>query len=154
MAKNKGDISRKNLELHGVFYDDNLYRPPSILLPEHVDAVREILLSFHGTVPGGGWKETLQQEANQYVSDGHHDIGPEALLPPDTAFVSTENYEVDLNDRSSEWRMAYESLKSCKKVAKVACSLGPDSEDGWVHFWRSYTFTVASEKAREQPGFQ
>ncbi|CAO2657104.1 Nn.00g032300.m01.CDS01 [Neocucurbitaria sp. VM-36] len=151
--KNVGDISRKNLESHGVYYDEELYHPPYIL-PEHVDVVREILLSFSGTVPRGGWEETLRQEALQYVSnEKNYKLGPEAVLPPNTSLVSTEDYEADLNDRSPEWRVAYENLKSCRKVAKIACNLGPDSEDGWVHFWRSHTFTVASEKAREQPGF-
>ncbi|KAF2818062.1 hypothetical protein CC86DRAFT_461261 [Ophiobolus disseminans] len=151
--KDKGDISRKNLESHGIYYDETQYRPPYII-PEHVDAVREILLLFSGTVPSGGWEETLRQEAQQYVSNKkNYEIRPETLLPPDTSLVLIEDYEADLNDRSPEWRAAHENLKSCKKVAKIACSLGPDSEEGWVHFWRSYTFTIASEKAREQPGF-
>jgi hypothetical protein len=154
LSKKKANISRKNLESHGVYYIEDLYRPPYILLPEHVDAVREVLLSFNGTVPGGGWIKTLRLEAQEYLSDQDHDIGPEALLPPDNSMISTEHYETDLNDRSPEWLLAYENMKSCRKVAKIARGLGRESENGWVDFWCSHTFNTASKKAREQPGFQ
>jgi hypothetical protein len=153
LGKNKGDISRKNLGLHGVYYDEDLYRSPCIL-PEYVDAVREILLSFNRIVPEGSWRESFRREAEQYVPDKNHEHGPETLLPPDDSLIPTEHYEAELNDWSPEWLLARENLKDCKDVAKIACGLENNAEGGWMNFWRHHTFTIASEKAHKQPGFQ
>jgi hypothetical protein len=79
--KSKGDISPENLQSHGIFYDTE----PSYILPEHIDAVREILLSFKGTL-SDNWTGTLQKEAKQYGSEG---LSPEALQPPESALVPT-----------------------------------------------------------------
>jgi hypothetical protein len=146
----KRDISRKNLENHGIYYDDETYRTPYIL-PEHVDAVREILLSFEDLVPAGGWQTTLQEEAKKYEEGS---VAPQALHPPPSSVVPLKSYELDRNERSPKWIAAFQNLESCEKVAETARNLKADSEDGWVLFWRSNTFTVVSEKAREQPGFQ
>jgi hypothetical protein len=45
-------------------------------------------------------------------------------------------------------------MKNCAKVEEIARQQETESEEGWVHFWRSHTFTIVSEKARDQPGFQ
>jgi hypothetical protein len=148
--KVKRDISRENLEKHGIYYDDELYRTPYIL-PDYVDAVRETLLSFEDLVPAGGWQKTLQEEAKQYE---HGSVAPQALHPPASSIVPLKSYELDRNERSPEWTAAFQNLRSCEKVAEMARKLEADSEEGWVLFWRSNTFTVVSEKAREQPGFQ
>jgi hypothetical protein len=147
--KSKGDISPQNLQSHGIYYDAEIYEP-SYILPEHVDAVREILLSFKGTL-SDNWISTLQREAKEYGSEG---LSPEALQPPESALVPTQEYEADLNDRNPEWLAAHTNMKSCAKVAEIARQQEKESEEGWVHFWRSHTFTIASEKARDQPGFQ
>jgi hypothetical protein len=148
--KVKRNISRNNLENHGIYYDDEFYRTPYIL-PEHVDAVREMLLSFEDLVPAGGWQTTLQEEAKKYENSS---VAPQALHPPVSSVVLCKSYELDRNERSPKWIAAFQNLESCEQVAETARNLKADSEDGWVLFWRSNTFTVASEKAREQPGFQ
>ncbi|KAH8725392.1 hypothetical protein GQ44DRAFT_707019 [Phaeosphaeriaceae sp. PMI808] len=148
--KTKRDISRQTLESHGVFYNADVYSPPYIL-PEHVDAVRETLLSFEGIIPEGGWIETLLGEVKKYGSDG---IGIEASLPLDISFVPIEAYEAHSQEKSPQWHAAFENLKSCRKIAEIARELRADSEDGWMHFWRSHSFTLVSSRARDQPGFQ
>jgi hypothetical protein len=166
--KVKRSITRQNLEKHGVYYHPEVEQP-SFDLPEHVDAVREILLTFDNTVPKGallfkaGWEATLQDEAYEYEqkrlnsktaeSISADDIG-EALSPPPSAVVPIRHHEADRNDRSLAWRTAENNMKSCHEVATRAGQLGADAEEGWTQFWRRHTFTITSEKAREQPGFQ
>jgi hypothetical protein len=148
---NKRRISRKNLETHGIYYTDNVYCPPNILLPEHVDAVRETLLSFENIVPEGGWQKTLQKEVEMLACD---DIAPQALYPPASSLVLLESHETDRNEKSPQWNAAYEELMVCREIAIKAQQMAADSEDGWANFWRRNTFTLVSEKARDQPGFQ
>jgi hypothetical protein len=150
-SKPKKDISQTNLNYHNIFYDADLFRPPCIL-PGHVDAVRETLLSFENIVPGGtGWTETFQDELARY--EPRH-ISPESALPPDASFIPVAGYEKDLNERSPQWHTAHDNMKSCEEVAKTAWKLENDMEDGWTNFWRQSTFTVVSETTKNQPGFQ
>jgi hypothetical protein len=154
--KVEGDISRKNLGEHGVFYNESVYLS-QYDIPEHVDAVREILLSFESTVPQGGWETTLQEEAAKYKTNQDH--GPEevievALLPPELSLVPVKHHEIDREDRSPEWRAAVENLRNCEKVAELARHLDAHAENGWQGFWERHTFTVANEKVHNHPGHQ
>jgi hypothetical protein len=64
--KKKAGNSWKNLVLRGVFYNVEAHQH-SFILPEHVDTVREILLSSKGTWPEERWRDTIQEEIKQYV---------------------------------------------------------------------------------------
>ncbi|KAH7075071.1 hypothetical protein FB567DRAFT_536111 [Paraphoma chrysanthemicola] len=149
-SKPKKDISRKNLNHHNIFYDKEvLWRP--CILPGHVDAVRETLLSFDNIVPGGyGWEGTFEDE---YMEHKPRDISPDSAQPPDTSFIPVAKYEKELSERSPQWRTAHANMKSCVEVAKSARKLKADMEDGWTNFWRLNTFTVVSETTKHQPGF-
>jgi hypothetical protein len=150
-SRPRKEISKKNLNHHNIFYDADVFQPPCIL-PGHVDAVRETLLSFDNIVPGGnGWKKTFQDE---HVKHKHRGISLESALPPDASFIPVAGYEEDLNERSPQWRTAYDNMKSCVEVANSARKLEADMEDGWTNFWRLNTFTVVSETTKHQPGFQ
>ena len=49
-----GDISRLNLRLHGIHYEPEVYRVHDAsqqALLDHIDAVREGVLSFESTIP-------------------------------------------------------------------------------------------------------
>jgi len=149
-SQRKGDISRNNLQKHGIYYyEEVLY--PYLELPEHVEAVREILLSIEVNVPDGGWGDTLREEPEVYR---YHELHPEALNPPDSPSIITTAHEKGLGIRSPEWHAAYEDLESSEKVAKLARGLEADSEEGWVHFWRSNIFTIVGDRTHNQPGFQ
>jgi hypothetical protein len=150
-SKQKKSISQPNLNHHNIFYDADVFRPPCIL-PGHVDAVREALLCFDNIVPGGnGWKKTFQDEHTKHEP---RNINLHSALPPDASFIPVAGYEEELNERSPQWRIAYDNMKSCVEVAKSARKLEADMEDGWTNFWRSNTFTVVSETTKHQPGFQ
>jgi hypothetical protein len=151
--KSKKNITRKNLANHNIFYDADVCRPPCVL-PGHVDAVREALLSFNNIVPGGkGWKKTFQDELNE-----HKDLisleSADSALPPDASFIPVAGYQEDLNERSPQWHTAHINMKSCVEVTQSAWELEADMEDGWTYFWRQNTFTVVSETTKSQPGFQ
>ena len=148
--KKKRDISRENLEAHRIFYNDQV-ECSSRNLPEHVDAVRETLLSFENIVPSGRWQTTLRKEAEKY---GSEQICAEALHPTAFSLVLLESHEVDRPRNNPLWNRAFENLCDCQEVAKEAQGLSIDAEDGWTLFWRNNTFTLASQKARKHPGFQ
>ena len=155
-SKAKGNISRKNLEEHGVFYDETVSRS-HYNIPEHVDAVREILLSFESIIPQVGWEKTLQTEAAEYETNPEY--GPEeviegALRHPKSSLIPVKHHETDRIDRSPEWRDAFENLKSCEKVAELARRLDAAAENGWQGFWERHTFTVASEMVYNHPAHQ
>jgi hypothetical protein len=151
--KLKKNITRKNLANHNILYDTDVYRPPS-LLPGHVDAVREALLSFDNIVPGGkGWKMTFEDELKEHKD--HISLeSADSALPPDAFFIPVAGYQEELNERSTQWHTAHTNMKSCVEVTKSARKLEADMEDGWTNFWRQNTFTVVSEKTKDQPGFQ
>ena len=154
--KVKGNISRSNLGEHGVFYDEAVF-DFQYNIPEHVKAVREILLSFESTIPQGGWETTLETEAKEYESKpgyGPEEVIARALRPPKSSMVPIKHHEIDRNDRSPEWRDAFENLKSCEKVAELARCLNADAENGWQGFWERHTFKVASEIVHNHPGHQ
>lgn len=154
--KVKGNILRKNLGEHGIFYDEAVYRF-QYNIPKHVEAVREILLSFESTVPQGGWETTLEVEAKKYETNTEckpEEVIEEALRPPESSLVPVKHHEIDRNDRSPEWRDTFENLKSCEKVAELARGLNANAENGWQGFWERYTFTVASEIVHNHPGHQ
>ena len=73
------NISRDNLARHGIHYDANVYRAndaniPSTAqaLPDHIDAVREGLLSMQKILPDD-CDATLRKERVEY---GSVQIGP------------------------------------------------------------------------------
>jgi hypothetical protein len=73
MTKNKSNrsITRSNLGNHGIYYDDE----GLFILPAHVQVVRDILLSFEGVIPDGGWEETSVKEESKYSLE---DVAKEA----------------------------------------------------------------------------
>ncbi|KAF1359057.1 hypothetical protein EJ07DRAFT_156417 [Lizonia empirigonia] len=148
--ESKREITPQNLEAHNIYFDPETLRPP-YKLPEYVDVVRETLLTFVNIVPEGGWQETLQREADKCDSN---DVDFQALHPPASSLVPVTPHELDKNIKSPQWDAAYENLKSCGLVAVEAERLYRAAESGWDLFWRSKTFTVVDEKARELPGFQ
>jgi hypothetical protein len=77
MTKNKSkrSITRNNLGNHGIYYDDN----GLFILPAHVQVVRDMLLSFEGIIPDGGWEKTLPKEESKYTLE---DVAKEAQNPP------------------------------------------------------------------------
>ncbi|OAL50254.1 hypothetical protein IQ07DRAFT_680569 [Pyrenochaeta sp. DS3sAY3a] len=172
-------ISRKNLESHEIFYDEEVHRR-TYPLPKHVDAVREILLSFDAILPGGGWKKTLDKELEKEKAFQkkrkqkqlsrkkpeeedtlHKDleqckpggIPRMTLQPPRSSWIPIASHEKDSNSPSPRWHAAYANLKECLELSKTAQSLELDAEDEWALFWRSKIFEVVSSKTRDEPGF-
>ncbi|KAF2187554.1 hypothetical protein K469DRAFT_748837 [Zopfia rhizophila CBS 207.26] len=161
MAKDdsKKDITRKNLKLHSIYYDEKVYhgydepaqRDGCYTLPDHVDAVREALLTFEGIVPQGGWEDHLHDEFMEY---GSENIGPAwNLQPPTSAIVCQKKYQRDLRKPGAEWQAAYDILEDYLKVAKVARASLAEAEGGWKHFWRSKMFRISNDEACIQPGY-
>lgn len=154
----KKNITRQNLQLHGIHYDAEVYNgndgPTSSIraftLPDHVDAVREILLTFSGIIPPEEWVAHLQEEFVQY---GSQDIGPSSnLQPPDSAIVRLKTYET--RDTSMVYKDAFAKLKMHEEAAEEARTLLTNLEPGWQTFWREQVFKTASKDARMQPGFR
>jgi hypothetical protein len=153
----KKDISRFNLQLHGIYYEPEVYQVHDVFtqstiptLPDHVDAVREALLSFESTIPEV-WEKDLREEFAEF---GRTDIGPAwNLHPQSSAFIRGKHYERDLREHSADWKTAHENLLRFEKVAKRARGLLKDLETGWNLFWRSEIFTLYSDETRSQPGF-
>lgn len=152
--QDKGDISPQNLQLHGIYYDDNLQRT----LPKHVDAVKKILLSFDKILPGGDWSETLQTERLAYESgmksNDHPAISGTMIEPNPEYWIPVKPHEKDANLRSETWKKAYSHLEYCESIAQRAQGLKNDSEDGWTNFWRRDTFLLETDSFLDQPGFQ
>ncbi|KAF1940462.1 hypothetical protein EJ02DRAFT_513093 [Clathrospora elynae] len=154
----KGDISRRNLQRHGIRYEEHVYQVPDVStqstsrpLPDHVDAVREALLSFEGTL-AEEWKKDLREELDNFKDPD--DLGPTwTHLPPDAAFIRVHHYERAFQERNTENNIAHENLKWSQEIAICARQLLEEPEPEWNHFWRTKVFLQFDDKARKQSGF-
>ncbi len=158
--KEKPNITRKNLELHEIYYNDEFDRLQFHKLPEHVDIVRETLLSFDACLPGsirltGGYKQTLHQEftLHKRANNLANNLGLD-IQPPDKAWIKPQPHESMREDRTPEWNAAKIDLDQCVKVATYVRRLKAESENTWNTFWQANIFTKTSERFRELPGFQ
>ena len=150
-SKTERKLSRSILESHGIFYDPKLYCFRDITLPDHVDAVKEMLLSFEKILPDGSWKIFLEQELQQYGSD---EFNHESLQPQASSWITSKVYETEFKPPNGERKIAHKNLLHCEKIAVKARRLDTSSENSWEKFWRETTFTHESEKSRERPGYQ
>ena len=154
----EGDISRTALRNCGIRYDENVYQVPhassrstSRSLPDHVDAVREALLSFESIIPEE-WKQDLSQELDEFKDANN--LGPAwAHKPQTTTFIHVQHNERAFQERSAEHIIAHENLKWSHKTAKRARQLLEESEAEWSFFWRSEVFLLFSDEARKQSTF-
>ncbi|KAF1845079.1 uncharacterized protein K460DRAFT_365983 [Cucurbitaria berberidis CBS 394.84] len=158
--KEKKDITRETLRLHDIHYDEEVYRgrdeltltqrPDAVILPDHVEAVREALLTFEGLVPHN-WERHLLDE---FVEHGSEGIGPSwNLQPPGSAIIPKKAYEFGLRSSDFSWAPAHNALKDDEKLAETARQMLADAESGWKLFWRSKLFRNFSDEACKQPGF-
>lgn len=153
-----GNINRLTLRCHGIQYEADVYQVPDIFaqptsspLPDHVDAVREALLSFENTVPEE-WKEDLQDELAKY-KDG--DLGPTwSHYPQDADFIPLRHNERKFQKRSAEHVTAHNNMIRFQEIAKRAGQLLQEPEPEWSFFWRSEVFLLFNDEARKQSSFQ
>lgn len=154
----KEGISRENLELHRIFYHPCVYQVPytcgqatKFALPEHVDAVRDALLSFDKIIPED-WEEHLYEN---FAHFGSKAPGPAwTHQPPESAFIPLKTYERNRPERSIEWTKADKNLKGFEVLAKYAQGLLQDAESEWDRFWRSRIFMSFTDEAYGQNGHQ
>ncbi|KAH7078108.1 hypothetical protein BKA63DRAFT_602099 [Paraphoma chrysanthemicola] len=142
------DISRSNLEIHGITFDTRIFpihesqkQSATRSLPEHIAAVGEALLTFENIIPQG-WERHLEKEATTFNNES-----PDL---PGSAFVSEEQFEIDLGEHSQEWLLAHQNLKYCNKVAKDAQKLIGNQEPEWSLFWRNEVFVLFNTQIRKQ----
>jgi hypothetical protein len=153
-----GNINRLTLRCHDIQYEEDVYQAPDIFaqptyrsLPDHVDAVREALLSFENTVPEE-WKEDLHDELAKFKDA---DLGPTwTHYPQDVDFISLQHNERNFQERSEEHITAHKNLKWFQEIAKRARQLFKEPEPEWSFFWRSEVFLLFNDEARKQSGFQ
>jgi hypothetical protein len=146
------DISRVNLIRHEIYYQPDVYhanpeniQPTIHALPDHIDAVRDGLLSMEKILPED-CDATLREEV---TNRGSVDIGPDWCLHPQrSAFIRGKHHERVLQQSAS-----HDNLRFCEQVAERAQEILEDSEDEWTFFWRSEIFRLFSDEAREQSGF-
>lgn len=146
----KGDISKDNLERHGIIYDEKVYtrnqEDPKASdsqdsnLPDHVDALREALLAFAGIIPED-WKEIFDDEFEQY---GRVIDEKEYLLPPAEAYFTPLRYE--LRNPTPRSTAAHENNERCEKIAIAARKRAKEAEAGWTHFLRKKIFRDFDEE--------
>ncbi|KAH7395366.1 hypothetical protein DE146DRAFT_659883 [Phaeosphaeria sp. MPI-PUGE-AT-0046c] len=152
-----GNISRQTLRCHEIHYEEDVYQAPDIptqpthpSLPDHVDAVREALLSFENTIPEG-WKKHLHDELAKYQDD---DLGPTwTHHPQDAVFIPLQHYERSFQERSAEHNTAHKNMKRFQEIANRARELLKEPEPEWSFFWRSDVFLSFNAEARKQSGF-
>jgi hypothetical protein len=145
----KGDISRLNLQCHDIYYHDGTEIDPA--LPEHIDAVREGLLTMKNIV-AGCWEGHLHEERDEY---DEADMGSSwTNSPPSSAFFHEERHNLDRQKHSTKYDSADKGLEPCLKVAKMARKRLEDSEAEWNLFWREYVFRPFSDEASKQPKFE
>jgi hypothetical protein len=154
----KRDISRRNLELHGIYYEPEVYKvhdgftqSTSYALSNHVDAVREVLLSFENTIP-----EVFETDiSKEFEKFGAADIGPAWTQRPQSSAYIRANYAQHASGkRSTNWETAYKNVECCGEAAENAQRLLEDPEAEWNLFWRKEVFTLFSDEARKQPGLK
>jgi hypothetical protein len=145
MTSSRGDISRENLERHGIVYDekvyacdhqeDNAFSNLGSSIPDHVDALREALLEFSSIIPDD-WKEIFDDEFKQYGSKISEE--KDRLQPSATAYFTLQRYE--LRRPSPQSTAAHENNERCKKIAEAARKRAKEAEAGWTHFLRTNVF--------------
>lgn len=153
-----GNINRRTLRCHGIEYEEDVYQVPDISaqppypsLPDHVDAVREALLSFENTVPEE-WKSYLQKEPAKYKDE---DLGPTwCQYPQDADYIPLQHNELPFQQRSAEHVTAHKNMNRSQEIAKRAGRLLEEPEPEWSLFWRSRVFLLFDDEAREQSSFQ
>lgn len=153
-----GDISRQTLRCHNIHYEEAVYQVPDICtqpthpsLPDHVDAVREALLSFDNTIPEG-WKEDLHNELAKYQDD---DLGPTwTHHPQDDVFIPLQHHERNFQERSPQHQTAHNNMKCFQEIANRARELLNEPEAEWNFFWRTGVFESFNDEARKQSCFQ
>jgi len=144
MTETKKDITRANLKIHGISYvekvysgDDELVQDGSRGLPDHVDAVREMLLRFEGLIPEE-WRQDLSDEFEEYESEN---LDPTSSLRPPTSAFFRPKYIENANP-GPELKGVRAKLKMYGRMAEEARGLYDNPEAGWCHFWRSELFKV------------
>jgi hypothetical protein len=141
MVMSEGDISRKNLQRHGIIYDEDTYSSddpnttPEDRLPDHVDALREALVSLSSLIPDD-WKELFDDEHEHYDNTIEGRI--EHLQPPESAYFTPRRYE--FRNPSQESMTAHANNKKCKEIAEKARKGAKEAETGWTHFHRKHIF--------------
>ena len=124
-ASSEVDISRENLKRHGIIYDEEVYscdyeddNESSNLgssLSDHVEALREALLSFSSIITDD-WKELFDNEIEQYA--GEILEKQEYLQPSAAAYFTPRRYE--LRSPSQQSTAARENNEHCKRIAESA----------------------------------
>jgi hypothetical protein len=143
------DISRNALERHGIYYDEKVSEEPGFF-PDHVDAVRDALLSFDGSIPDE-WQDCFFGEFDEF---GDASVGPAwTHQPPDAAFIRIQNYERRL-ERTEEYKIAVKTLEGLHKIAKSARQLEDEPEPEWSSFWTRHVFRQFNDTAEHYPGFK
>ena len=151
IAMYEGDISRENLQRHGIIYDENTYlsddpnATPEDRLPNHVDALREALLSLSSLIPDD-WKELFDDEHEHY--DNTLGEWVEHLQPPESAYFTPRRYE--LRNPSQESMTAHANNEKCKLIAEKARKGAKEAEAGWSHFHRKHIFGDFDEDGRSR----
>jgi hypothetical protein len=147
------NITRYTLRCHDIHYEENVYQNPDLstqstsrLLPDHVDAVREALLSFESIIPVE-WEKDLSEESTKF-----EDV---ATYPPQkAAFIRMQHNERAFQERSTEHNIAHKNMQRFQQVARRAQQLLEEPEPEWSYFWRSEIFLIFNNEAQKQSGFQ
>lgn len=146
-------ISRKNLKRHKIYYEPSVYESShrktqsvAYTLPDHVDALRDGLLSLEKILP----KDCDAILREELVEHGDADIGPDWCLDPQPHAFITLGYFERLQQNSA----SHDNLRLCEQLSRRAQEIHEDSEPEWTLFWRSKIFTLFSDEAREQSGFR
>jgi hypothetical protein len=144
-----GDISRKALERHGIYYNETVSEEYHFF-PDHVDAVRDALLSFEESIPDE-WEDYLLGEFDDF---GDVSVGPAwTHQPPDAAFIRVQDYERRL-ERTTEYKSAVKTLEGLQKIAKGVRQLVHEQEPEWSSFWTKHVFHQFNDTSEHYPGFK
>jgi hypothetical protein len=147
------DLSRENLNRHGIYFDPNVYQanPDSTnALPDHVDAVRDGLLLMEKLLPED-CEELLREELAH-----HRSVNADSALcldPPKSVFVRNRHHERQLQQSA-----AHDDLRYCEDISESTQRLLDESEEDWNLFWRTTIFARSSGDSsgdrRDQDGFK
>ena len=148
------DISRTNLLLHGISYEPNWDKDhdadehsSSGMLPDHVEAVREGLLSFENIIPNT-WKKDLLDE---FASCAGQNLRESCTsLPRHSSFIHLKRHEEADGDYSGVWRRANKNPKHDEIVAKKAQKQLEKAEPEWTLFFRRHVFTQSDDEKEEE----
>ncbi|KAF2702903.1 hypothetical protein K504DRAFT_495952 [Pleomassaria siparia CBS 279.74] len=136
--------TREGLKQYNIFYyedvhvdkqdNDGPFRFRSYTLPDHVDAVRETLLTFENLIPKARGLD-LDREFKEQKLD---DFGANwSLQPPPSALLRDEAYHLS---NIHEARKNLDEIKAHEQVAKDAHRLPADSGSEWQLFWKGKIF--------------